>query len=143
MAKKALMTIQFMLFWIYSFALTPILQSVVEITDVRRPPEVVFYIFTSMLFIPEVCLILFPSFRNWIRQGIEDADGELNKNDVKDLLVFYFSIWCIRAYVLAFLLTMFYEVDIPFDFKAMSFFGGLGSAGMVVLKNLYGGVKNK
>lgn len=100
-----------------------------------------FYVFVAMMFLPEMALFFSPAFRNWIKEGIEDADGKLNKEDVKDLRVHYASIWMLRVFVLFGLLMIFYQMTIDWNYYILPFFGAMGLEGASLLRNLYGRTK--
>lgn len=139
MAAKILLTIKFVFLWTYSFGISPVAQMVVQAAEIdnRHPPEGVFWLFIGMVFLPEVLLVFFKGFRNWIKEGLEDGDGKLSKKDLKDLLPYYSSLNSLRIFVLSSLLMMFYDVHIEFQYYIIPFLGSLGLAGIEIIKKTY------
>lgn len=137
MAAKILLTLKFLLIWTYSFGISPVAHMVVQSTPDRHPPESVFWLFISMIFLPEILLIFAKGFRNWIKAGFEDGDGVLSKKDLKDLLPYYSSLNSLRIFVLSSLLMMFYDIEIEFQYYVIPFLGSLGLAGIEILKKTY------
>lgn len=136
MTARIILTIKFLLIWVYTFALSPTAKMVI-LTTGRQPPEAVFWFFIGMMWLPEIVICFSYGFREWIRQGIENADGKLNSKDVKDLLVHYASLTSMKLFVLESLLMMFYDVTIPFQYYVIPFFGSVGLSGFAIFKNLY------
>ena len=71
---------------------------------------ILFFMFGIML--PEFCLVRYPAFKEWIKQGVEDSDGKLNKSDMQDALMLYSSLWAMRAFM-AFTAAIIFGIDIP------------------------------
>lgn len=137
MTARILLTIKFLLIYCYSFALPPLAKMTMQATG-NEPPELIFYLFTAMMFIPETSILFFKGFREWIKEGLENADGKMNHNDVKDLVVHYASLWSLRIFVLSSLLMMFYNVEFGFQYYIVPFFGSIGLSGFTILKNILG-----
>lgn len=136
MTAKIILTIKFLLIWVYTYAVSPLAKMTILATG-RQPPEAVFWFFIGMMWLPELVIIFSSGFREWIREGIENADGKLNSKDVKDLLVHYASLTSMKLFVLESLLMMFYDVTIPFQYYVIPFLGSVGLSGFTIFKNLY------
>lgn len=91
-----------------------------------------------MLFIPEFIMFMKPSFVQWIRKGIEDNDGELNTQDVKDMIIHYVSLWSLRVFVIFGLRMSFFKVEIEWQFFAISILAAFGIEGINILGKMYG-----
>ena len=90
---------------------------------------------TVMMFIPEIALIFSQSFRSWMRQGLEDGDGKLNKADVKDMITFYTSVISVRVFVLFSWAILFGYAELPYHFYITPLLGGFGIAAIPTLKS--------
>lgn len=75
--------------------------------------NVYFWTFFVMMFLPEFALFAFKGFRLWIKEGIEDGDKKLNTGDLKDLMVHYIALWCVRIFAISSLWTIWFNKDIP------------------------------
>lgn len=142
MAAKIILTLKFLLIWMYVAALSPAANMVLGIVqdgDVRKPPEIIFWFFVGMMWLPEIIMTTSSGFRGWIKQGIENADGKLNSQDVKDMMVHYISLTSMKLFVLESLLMSFYTVDIPIQFYIIPFLGSFGLSGFTIFKNIYSG----
>lgn len=137
MTANIVFSLKFILIWCYSFSLSPFAQIAISTAMPNTPPVLIFYIFVLMIFLPDLVLIVSKGFRAWIKEGLEDADGSLNRGDVKDLVVHYASLNSLRVFVLESLMMMFYDVEIPFHYYVVPFFGSIGLSGFTILKNLY------
>ncbi len=102
----------------------------------KAPPEFMFFVFVFLMFLPEMSMSI-PSMRNWIKTGIEDGDGTLNKKDLKDLLVYWASMWMLRVFVLSYLFEIFYAVETEFEFTILPFFGALGAQGIAAARTIF------
>ena len=136
MEGKIILAVKFMVVWIYSFALSPFAQALIEINDKKTPPDSVFWVFVGMIFLPEILLVFSNPFRSWIRKGIENSE-DMTKKYIQDLIIHYASLSSLRLFVLESLLMMFYEVHIPFQYYIVPFFGSIGLSGFSLLKNIY------
>jgi hypothetical protein len=79
-----------------------------------------------MILLPEISFTFVPKFRQWIKSGIEDGDGVLNKTDLNALLIHYSTLWCIRLFVTFGLLEAFYGTQVREIFVIGSLLGGFG-----------------
>jgi hypothetical protein len=102
------------------------------------PEPYLLAVFVFMMFVPEMAFFISPQFRNWIKEGIEDSDGKLNKEDVKDLRIHYASIWMLRIFVFFGLAMIFFQVRIDWNYYIVPFFGAMGLEGASLLRNIYG-----
>ena len=139
MTAKTIITLKFLLAWVYCFSISPLAKAVIEIQDKREPPEAIFWFFCIMMWLPEMATTMSKQFRNWIKEGIEDENGRLK--DVKDIIIHYASLTSMKLFILESLLMMFYDVDIAFQFYMVPFFGSVGLSGFTTLKNMYKPVK--
>ena len=134
-ANKLVISLYSAIFFLYQGIFTMLGHVLSSIHD--KPHPAVFYVFIFMMFVPEIILLVSKSFRLWIKEGIEDGDGKLNRDDLKDLRIHYAAIWMLRMFVLFGLLMIFYEVEIDTQYYVMPFCGALGIEGLAVWKNIY------
>lgn len=85
-----------------------------------------FFLFVTIMFIPEIGFIISSSFRRWLKDGIEDSDGKFNKSDFASLLIHYSTLWCIRLFVLFGLLEAFYGIQVREMYVLGSLAGAFG-----------------
>lgn len=135
MAGKLYISLKILSLFAYNGSFTLLANAMVA--DQEKPSPVVFYIFIFMMFVPEIAIISSKGFRQWMKQGIEDADGQLHKEDVKDLRVHYAALWMLRVFVLFGLLMIFYQIQIPWSFYMLPFFGAMGLEGVALARNIY------
>lgn len=90
-----------------------------------------------MLFIPEFIMMFKPNFVRWLKKGIEDNDGELNTQDVKDMIIHYVSLWSLRVFVIFGLRMSFHKVEIPWQFFAISIVAAFGIEGLNIIGKIY------
>lgn len=88
--------------------------------------HVLFLVFLILMFLPELLLLFNKSFRQWIKTGIEDADGKFEKSDLASLIIHYSTLWCTRLYVMFGLLEAFYSVQIRDVYVVGSLVGAFG-----------------
>lgn len=136
MEGKIILAVKFMALWIYSFALSPFAQALIEINDKKAPPDSVFWVFVAMIFLPEILIGLSRPCRDWIKKGIENSE-DMKQSYIKDIIIHYASLSSLRLFVLESLLMMFYDVHIPFQYYIVPFFGSIGLSGFSLLKNIY------
>ena len=86
----------------------------------------IFPIFVIMILLPELTFTFVPRFRAWIRDGVEDGDGVLNKADLNALLIHYSTLWCVRLFVIFGLLEAFYGVQVREIYVIGSLSGAFG-----------------
>lgn len=97
--------------------------------------NVLFCVFIGMMFLPEAGFLLNKSFRNWLKDGIEDSDGVFNASDLANLLRHYSTLWCARLYVLLGLLEAFYHIQVREIFVMGSLAGAFGIEAITFLTN--------
>lgn len=97
--------------------------------------NVLFCVFIGMMFLPEAGFLLNKSFRNWLKDGIEDSDGIFNASDLANLLRHYSTLWCARLYVLLGLLEAFYHIQVREIFVMGSLAGAFGIEAITFLTN--------
>lgn len=139
--KNTAILLKFIMIYAYSLT-TPLsallLQITTPIITKRHPPEIIFWFFCAMIFLPEVTIGLSKGFRTWIKEGIENSDGQLNHRDIKDLLIHYASLSSLRLFVLETLLMMFYSIQIDLQYYVIPFLGSIGLSGFTIFKHIYG-----
>lgn len=86
----------------------------------------VFFLMMFIMFLPEYLFVFSKAFRGWIKGGIENGDGKLNKNDFSSLMMNYSTLWCIRLYVLFGLLEAFYGIQVRETWITSSLLGAFG-----------------
>lgn len=106
------------------------------VNPAKQPPESIFWIYIAMMFIPELLFAFVKGFRNWMRSGLEDGDGVLDKADMKDLIQHYTALTSLRLFMLFGLLIAIYNVDISYEIYITPFFGAMGIEGAVLARNI-------
>lgn len=139
-SKGVFMFVKFLFVFVYNGMIPTVAQVVI---DTDQPSPLVFYIFIVMMFVPEFTITISKKFRTWMKQGIEDGDGKLHREDIKDLRIHYSALWMLRMFVLFGLLMVFYQVQIPWQFYIMPFFGSMGLEGFALYKSLHSTFKPK
>lgn len=134
MANKLAISLYSIVFFLYQGLFT-VFGNILSSTYDKPHPSV-FYVFIFMMFVPELVLLISKPFRLWIKEGIEDGDGKLNRDDLKDLRIHYAAIWMLRTFVLFGLLMIFYEVQIDITYYLLPFSGAMGLEGMALWKNM-------
>jgi len=99
--------------------------------------QIVYLWIMIMLFIPEFIMMFKPNFVRWLKKGIEDNDGELNTQDVKDMIIHYVSLWSLRVFVIFGLRMSFHKVEIPWQFFAISIVAAFGIEGLNIIGKIY------
>jgi hypothetical protein len=108
--------------------------ALVAIPTVIPGSEALFWIFIVALFIPEGGFIFSASFRHWLKDGVEDGDGVMNKSDLTSLISHYATAWCVRLYVLFGLVEVFYGIHVRESIALGTLGGAFGIEGMVIFK---------
>ncbi len=86
-----------------------------------------------MSFLPEWGLITnFGNFRKWIGGGLEDGDGQLNKADVKEMMMHYVAIWFLRIFIHNNLVESHDHVQVS-QVNSVLAFAGAGSIEMAIV----------
>lgn len=132
---KLYMLSKFVTFLGFNLLLMPTAKGANELMP-KAPPEFMFFVFVFLMFLPEMSMSI-KSMRDWVKTGIEDGDGILNKRDLKDLLVYWASMWMLRVFVLSYLFQIFYGVETEFQFTILPFFGALGAQGIAAARNIF------
>jgi hypothetical protein len=133
---KVIISLKFITFWIYSYSLSPAAQIFMSSVNNRVPPNAAFWIFFTLMFLPEFFMVVSPGFRNWVKEGFSDVDGRMSDNDRKGILIHYTSLWCMKLFVLENLLILFYGISVEFIAYIFPFFGSIGLSGFEILKNI-------
>lgn len=128
------LSIKLLYVWLYSAVLSPLSQVVIQ-SQPSKPPEYLLIFFVLMMFVPEVALVFSKRFSNWIRSGIENSDGVFSKEDLKDLVILYGSLWSLRAFLFMSWSMVFYDVEIPFYIYLTPLIGSFGISGLPILKH--------
>ena len=131
MAKLYFIT-KYTTIWVLNLLITPLAQVTQQV--VKQPPEFMFYVFVSLLFVPEIALVFSAGLRQWLKVGIEDGDGVLNTKDVQNLVLFYSGLWMLRVFVLSYLFKQFYNIETEFMFTVLPFLGSMGTAGLAIAR---------
>jgi hypothetical protein len=97
--------------------------------------NILFAVFIFMMFLPEMGFIINKGFRQWLKDGIEDSDGQFNSSDLANLLRHYSTLWCARLYVLLGLLEAFYHIQVREIFVMGSLAGAFGIEAITFLTN--------
>lgn len=88
--------------------------------------------FMGMVFLPEFLWMGSKSFRDWIKAGLEDGDGELSKSDMKDAGIIYVSLWSMRIFM-GFSVAMMFGIHVDTIPYILSLLGSFGIAGLTVI----------
>lgn len=107
-------------------------------TGVNQPNDVILYFFIFMMFMPETLLIFSKGFREWVKQGVENSDGKLSKSDLKDGVILYGSLWCLRVFLFMSWSKVFYGTNIEFYFYLTPLLGSFGISGLPIVKSIMG-----
>jgi hypothetical protein len=94
--------------------------------NIVNPQYIIFYVLMIVMFLPEMGFAFAKSFRNWLKDGIEDSDGKFNSSDFKSLMSHYSTLWCIRLFVVFGLLEAFYSIQVREVFVVGSLLGAFG-----------------
>jgi hypothetical protein len=86
----------------------PLAELTAKILDPQQPPMIVFYICFAWVMAPELVIYFNKDLQMWLKEGFEDADGKLNRDDLKQILPHYFTLWAIRVWVLMTLCYIFF-----------------------------------
>ena len=135
-----ILTVKLVYVWLYHGALSLIAAAAGDILLDEKSDKIVVMIIIGFavlgIMIPEICLVSFKGFREWIKQGVEDSDGKLNKSDLQDAMMLYTSLWAMRVFVAFSIVKMF---GVPIDNMAYmtALFGSFGIAGLPVLKSIF------
>lgn len=89
-----------------------------------------------MIFAPEITIALFKSFRGWIKEGLEDADGKFNKEDIKDMVILYCSLWFLRVFIFFSWAQVFHDPAPAASIYIIPLLGSFGTAGLTVLRSI-------
>ncbi len=135
--SKVFVSVKLFGIWLYNALLSPTSQMIAK-SNPDRPPEEMLYFFTVMMFVPEVVLIFSKGFRGWIQQGVENADGVLNKSDLKDMVILYGSLWCLRVFLFMSWSKIIYGTNIEFYIYMTPLLGSFGISGLPILKSFIG-----
>lgn len=88
--------------------------------------NILFIFFIGMMFLPDLGILISKDFRQWIKSGIEDSDGQFNSDDLANLFKHFSTLWCIRLYVLFGLLEAFYHLQVRDIYVLGSLAGAFG-----------------
>lgn len=108
---------------LYNFLLIPVAQVAAE--TLPYPPTFMYYMFMSLIILPEVTLIVSKSARSFVADALQKGDGRLDTTDLKDLLGHYGTFWCVRVFVIMSLTPIFFSTDIDI-WKYVLCFVGMG-----------------
>jgi hypothetical protein len=73
-------------------------------------------------------MIRYPLFAQWVKEGIEDSDGKLHKQDVKDMVLLFWASICVWLLIIIAFVWLIFERDLQILFlcvlgAATTFFG--------------------
>jgi len=133
--SKILVSVKLFGIWLYNALLSPASQMIAR-ANPNRPPEEMLYFFVVMMFVPEIVMLVSKSFRGWVKEGVENADGKLDKSDLKDMVILYGSLWCLRVFLFMSWAKVFYGTEIEFYIYLTPLLGSFGISGLPILKSL-------
>lgn len=99
MMAKVILTLKFAFIWLWNLAFAWVPAVLAQIGVNSDQMAYIIYFLIVMIFLPELGLIFSKDFRLWIKSGIEDNDGSLNKSDMKDLVALYMGLICTRIFI--------------------------------------------
>lgn len=85
-----------------------------------------FAMFIIVMFLPELAVLFNKDFRLWLKNGVEDNDGQFNKSDFSTMLTHYATLWCIRMWTFAGLVEIFYGIQVREVYVVGALAGGFG-----------------
>ena len=115
---------------------TPIVELAAKMIDPNQPPMIVFYVCFIWIMLPEVVIYFNRGLQLWLKEGFEDADGKLNRDDLKQLLPHYFTLWAIRAWVIMTLCVIFYRMEFDAYIYMSPVAVALGNSGAQIYKTI-------
>jgi len=137
---KVILTGKLFMIFGYYLMLTPLYAQIKTFFDGDAGINIILGFITVVLlgiFMPEIMWLASKSFRGWIKQGIEDSDGQLNKSDLKDAGILYVSLWSMRIFI-GFSVAKMFGIEIDTLTYLTPLFGSGGIAGLTVLKGVMG-----
>lgn len=133
MMAKVILTVKFVFIWLWNLAFAWVPTVLVQIGLSSDQMGPIIYFLIVMIFLPELGLIFSKDFRAWIRTGIEDGDGTLNKSDMKDLVALYMGLICTRIFIGFSWSQVFYQ-PIEMSTYMIPLAGALGGGATPVLR---------
>jgi hypothetical protein len=138
--SKIIIFTKYLLIWGYNGLASLFLHTTVVATLQNEPVtaitiSILIGFFLLMVFLPEILWVSWKNFRDWIKTGIEDSDGKLNKEDLKDAGFLYVSLWSMRVFM-GFSIAKIFGVEIDSISYLSSLIGSFGIAGLTILKNI-------
>ncbi len=119
-----------------AFFITSLPASIIVATESNQPPQVLLFVFLVLMFLPEMLIISVKPFREWLKEGVENSDGQFHKDDFKDLLIYYANIWSLRIFLLFSFFKMFYGFDISITMYVIPLVGSFGITGLNIISKL-------
>ena len=89
-----------------------------------------------MILLPEI-LFLVRFFIKRVLFGIKFIYPNLGSDEMKEFIMLYSSLWCIRIFM-GFSIAIVFGVDIPTLIYIIPLLGSFGTAGLAMLKNFMG-----
>ncbi len=130
-----ILTLKFIGLWLYNAVLAPIPSILDNTLSNDKPPVFLYYFLFFALWLPEIAL-LSKSWRKWLKSGIEDGDGVLNKADLKDLMPYWGSYMSIKSVVLITWTMIFFKINVPYSFFVTLVLAGFGVGAIPIINKL-------
>lgn len=115
-----------LLSWVMANFLMPIVAFAMILSIEETSRYFFFILFILILFMPELALLISKGFRLWIKDGIEDNDQKFNITDFATMMVHYSMLWCVRVFVVSFLVEIFFNYHVREIYILSSFAGAFG-----------------
>ncbi len=103
----------------------------------HAPDEMIFYIFASALFIPEIALIVSKNFRHWLKNAVENSDGIFDKSELKDVIAYIGSFYCAKLFAFLVLCNIFYVIEVKEVYIYLTFAGFTGTTGIIQASKIF------
>ena len=132
--------IKFFIVMLYHGGISLVANSIISsslnggVLDAWQMFSLIFFIL-MMVFLPEIMFITWPFFRKFIMEGIQDGDGITHAKDIKQLIILYVSLWCMRLFM-AFGIAKMFGKDIDNITFLLPLLGSFGTAGLAIIKDI-------
>ena len=123
-------SVKILIVWLYEVCIPLYLAMIGTVSDI----DIYFGAIVLFAFLPELAVIISPSFRRWIKIGVQNGEEKLTNRNLKEAIGHYTALNCIRVYVMAVCATIFKGVDVPTTMYLISFAGAVGIESLIFLK---------
>jgi len=121
-----------------NMAFIPIIQAVDKTFEQSdMPSDIVFWVFMVALFLPEMAFIVSRDFRMWLKSGVENNDGILDKSDLKDIPTHVGAYYCAKVFTLVVVADIFYTIDVSDTVLYLCFSGFAGTETVLQMARIF------